>query len=150
MKITAPIELNFSIRRLNIARMFAFYLVRIPNQVKIIFFNYSQIERARYSASGLKTFLAWMKLLLGSSVSMSRMGVPFSLFSAVICSRNGLNVSSAAPVCNPSEPCIGFNPWTLAILAESSFFLGRPSSTSQTLFTLFTFSLRTLMMQLPT
>ena len=118
--------------------------------------NYSEIQRASYStyASRLTWFYSFGKvphchknLLLGSSVSRSTAGVPFS-FVSEICSRNGRSISwGSDPGLNPSEP-IGFNPCTrFPTFPEFSCLFVLPRwevSVPHTLLTRFNFSLRTL------
>ena len=86
-------------------------------------------------------------LLLGSSVSRSTAGVPFS-FVSEICSRNGRSISwGSDPGFNPSEP-IGFNPCArFPTFPEFSCLFVLPRwevSVPHTLLTRFNFSLRTL------
>ena len=141
-----------------IARMLAFILLAFPAQESLYSSIIHKFKEQNALYLDLKQFLnestllkgESKNLLLGSSVSRSKAGVPFS-FVSDICSRNGRIISCGSDPCscNPSGS-IRLDSWVriLAILAtlvvsrpfSGVFFLGRASSASQTLFTLFTFN----------
>ena len=158
MKIKTLVESGLFNYANLIAGMFAFILLEFPSQENLYSSIIHKFKEQNALFLDIKHFLnestllegARKNLLLRSSVSRSKAGAPFSLVSE-ICSRNGRIISCGSDPCccwcNPSEP-IGFNPWARILAIRASrpfswfFFLGRPSSASQTLFTLFTFNFK--------